>query len=120
MEKTEKIEPIPRKDDEQIEVSYSILYRNKRNYDELLQEVSVGINLQLYLNDQYLPFIDPIDFDNVKYQDKLLIYGPSGSGKSRIVFEIIRNKKNLQGTSVEKVYIINPRQKTGEKQKEPH
>jgi hypothetical protein len=116
VEKTERIERIPRKDDdEQIEVSYSILYRNKRNYDELLQEVSVGINLQLVLNDQYLPFTDPIDFDIVKYQDKLLIYGPSGSGKSRIVFEIIRNKKNELDTSVEKVCIINPRQKMGEK-----
>jgi RNA helicase len=45
----------------------------------------------------------------------LLIYGPSGSGKSRIVFEIIKDKKNVLDTSVEKVYIINPRQKTGEK-----
>ena len=83
MEISEKIESIPRKDDEQIEVSYSILYGNKRSYDELLQEVSVAINLQLVLDDKYLPFIDPIDFDNENYQDKLFIYGPSGSGKSR-------------------------------------
>lgn len=78
-----KIESIPRKDDEQIEVSYSILYGNKRSYDELFQEVSVAIDLQLILDDKYLPFIDPIDFDNANYQDKLFIYGPSGSGKSR-------------------------------------
>jgi hypothetical protein len=115
MQKSENMDLIPRKDDEPFDVSYSVLYTNKRNHDELLQELSVGINLQLSLNDQYLPFVDPVDFDSVKYQDKLLIYGPSGSGKSRIVFEVIKYKKNVLDTSVEKVYIINPRQKTGEK-----
>ncbi len=35
------------------------------------------------MDDQYLPFIDPADFDTAKYQDKLFIHGPSGSGKSK-------------------------------------
>ena len=59
-----------------------ILDWNKRSYDGLIQ-VSVAINLQLGLDDQYLPFIDPADFDTAKYQDKLFIHGPIGNGKSR-------------------------------------
>lgn len=59
-----------------------ILDGNKRSYDGLIQ-VSVAINLQLGLDDQYLPFIDPADFDTAKYQDKLFIHGPIGNGKSR-------------------------------------
>jgi hypothetical protein len=115
LEISEKIESIPRKDDEQIEVSYSILYGDKRNYNELIQEVSVAVNLQLSLDDQHLPFIDPVDFDISRYQDKLFIYGPSGSGKSRLIFEIMKDKRQqLQGL-IEKVYIINPRQRIGEK-----
>ena len=35
------------------------------------------------MDDQYLPFIDPADFDTAKYQDKLFIHGPIGNGKSR-------------------------------------
>jgi hypothetical protein len=69
-----------------------ILDGNKRSYDGLIQ-VSVAINLQLGLDDHYLPFIDPADFDTAKYQDKLIIHGPSGSGKSRIILELFKNKR---------------------------
>jgi ABC-type dipeptide/oligopeptide/nickel transport system ATPase component len=71
------------------------------------------------LDDQYLPFVAPVDLDTAKYQDKLFIYGSSGSGKSRIIFEIIKYKKQQLKSLIEKVYIINPRQKIGEKQEEP-
>jgi hypothetical protein len=69
-----------------------ILDGNKRSYDGLIQ-ASVAINLQLGLDDHYLPFIDPADFDTAKYQDKLIIHGPSGSGKSRIILELFKNKR---------------------------
>jgi hypothetical protein len=69
-----------------------ILDGNKRSYDGLIQ-VSVAINLQLGLDDHYLSFIDPADFDTAKYQDKLIIHGPSGSGKSRIILELFKNKR---------------------------
>jgi hypothetical protein len=45
-----------------------ILDGNKRSYDGLIQ-ASVAINLQLGLDDHYLPFIDPADFDTAKYQN---------------------------------------------------
>lgn len=115
MEISEKVERIPIKDDEQIEVSYSILYGNKRSYDELIQDISAAINLQLGLDDQSLPFIEPAGFDIARYQDKLFIHGLSGSGKSRIIIEIIRNKRQQLRGLIEKVYIINPRQRIGEK-----
>jgi len=69
-----------------------ILDGNKRSYDGLIQ-VSIAINLQLGLDDQYLPLIDPADFDTAKYQDKLIIPSPSGSGKSRIILELFKNKR---------------------------
>lgn len=69
-----------------------ILDGNQRSYDGLIQ-VSVAINLQLGLDDQYLTFIHPADFDTAKYQEKLFIHGPSGSGKSRIILELIKNKR---------------------------
>ena len=40
----------------------------------------------------------------------MFIQGASGCGKSRAIFEIIKDK--MEGT--EKIYIINPRQTTGE------
>jgi hypothetical protein len=60
-----------------------ILDGNKRSYDGLIQ-VSVAINLQLGLDDQYLTFIHPADFDTAKYQEKLFIHGPSGSGSREL------------------------------------
>lgn len=67
------------------------------------------------MDDQYLPFIDPADFDTAKYHDKLFIHGPSGSGKSRIILELIKNKRQQLQSLIEKVYITNTRQKMGEK-----
>ena len=71
------------------------------------------------MDDQYLPFIDPADFDTAKYQENLFIHGPRGSGKSRIILEQIKNKRQQLQSLIEKVYITNPRQKKGEKTGRP-
>jgi hypothetical protein len=47
------------------------------------------------LDNQCLPFIDPVDFGMAKFQDKLFIYGSSGSGESRVMFEIIKDKQEM-------------------------
>jgi hypothetical protein len=114
---TSKLETISRKDEGQIEVSYGVLSTHDQNYDKLLQDIATAVNLQLSLEDQHLPFIEPDGYNTAKQQDKLFIYGPSGSGKSRIIFETIKHQRQYQHqqhNTLEKFYIINPRQKIGE------
>jgi hypothetical protein len=76
-----KLETIYRKDEGQIEVSYGVLSTYDKSYDKLLQDIATAINLQLSLEDQHLPFIEPDGYNTAKQQDKLFIYGPTGSGK---------------------------------------
>jgi hypothetical protein len=100
------------KEDEQIEVSFATLTIDNSNDNEIIKKIATTINVQLSSTEggQYLPFTAPKDFEKAIRQDKLFIHGASGCGKSRAIFEIIKNK--IQGT--EKIYIINPRQTTTE------
>jgi hypothetical protein len=100
------------KEYEQIEVSFITLAIDHPNYDEIIKKIAAAINVQLSTTEggQYLPFAAPKGFENAIRQDKLFIHGASGCGKSRAIFEIIKDK--MEGT--EKIYIINPRQTTGE------
>jgi hypothetical protein len=101
-----------RKEDEQIEVSFAILTIDRSNYSQIIQKIATIINVQLSTEagQNLLPFVPPKAFQNAVRQDKLFIHGASGCGKSRAIFEIIKNK--IHGT--EKVYFINPRQTTAE------
>ncbi|HEX9317768.1 MAG TPA: hypothetical protein VF884_02415 [Nitrososphaeraceae archaeon] len=56
-----------------------------------------------------IPFVPFKDYENVKYQDKSFIYGRSGCGKSRIIYEIIKEKSKR----FNRVFIINPRHLVG-------
>src|SRR5215217_1832429 len=100
------------KEYEQIEVSFITLAIDHPNYDEIIKKIAAAINVQLSTTEggQYLPFAAPKGFENAIRQDKLFIHGASGCGKSRAIFEIIKHK--MEGT--EKIYIVNPRQTTGE------
>src|SRR5918912_331205 len=112
MGSSKQIEHGRQKEDESIEVSYTILRAiNQRNRTEILQKIVAAINVQLVLeNSQSIPLISSNGFDNVKLQDKLFIYGPSGCGKSRCIYELAKDKLN----DVENIFIINPRQTIGE------
>ena len=101
------------KEDEPIEVSYTILRSiNKINRSDILQNIIAAINVQLTLeNGQSIPLISSNGFDTVKLQDKLYIYGASGCGKSRCIYELIKGDKL---NDVENIFIINPRQTIGE------
>src|SRR5919202_5937638 len=112
MRSTKQMEQGRQKEDESIEVSYTILRAvNQRNRTEILQKIVAAINVQLALeNSQSIPLISSNGFDNVKLQDKLFIYGPSGCGKSRCIYELAKDKLN----DVENIFIINPRQTIGE------
>ena len=105
------MEKAPLKEAEPIEVSYTLLGASQQHPSDVLQKVVAAINVQLALeNGQDLPFIAPNDFDIAKHQDKLFIYGQSGSGKSRCLFELLKDKLN----DVENIFIINPRQTIGD------
>ena len=101
------------KEDESIEVSYTILKSiNQRNRSDILQKIVAAINVQLTLeNGQSIPLISSNGFAPVKLQDKLYIYGSSGCGKSRCIYELIKDDKL---NDLENIFIINPRQTIGE------
>jgi ABC-type uncharacterized transport system fused permease/ATPase subunit len=86
------------KEYEQIEVSFITLAIDHPNYDEIIKKIAAAINVQLSTTEggQYLPFAAPKGFENAIRQDKLFIHGASGCGKSRAIFEIIKDK--MEGT----------------------
>jgi hypothetical protein len=92
---------------EPIEVSYTVLDNVAReDSNATLQKIATVINVQLKFRDgTEIPFIPFNEFDNSCREDKVYLYGPSGSGKSRSIFEIIKSKV----TMIDRIYIINPR-----------
>lgn len=97
-----------RLEDPLLEVSYSVLTIEEQEKIQILQTIATAINVQLTLDKQdHLPFVAPTDFQLANSQDKLFSYGPSGSGKSRIIFELTKIKLDEK---IERLYIINPRQ----------
>lgn len=74
-------------------------------YDEILDRIASLINVKL--KEDYhdvIPFIFPNNFNEWRHKTKLLLYGKSGCGKSRTIFEIV--KSNLKNFG--KIYILNP------------
>lgn len=112
MGSSKQMEQGQQKEDEPIEVSYTILRSvNQSSRSDIIQKVVAAINVQLTLeNNQSIPLTSSNDFDTVKHQDKLFISGPSGCGKSRCIYELFKDKLN----NVENIYVINPRQTIGE------
>jgi hypothetical protein len=100
------------KEDEQIEVSFATLTIDHSKDSQIIRKIATIINVQLSTTEggRKLPFVSPKAFENAIRQDKLFIHGASGCGKSRAIFEIIKNKTE----DTEKIYIINPRQTAGE------
>src|SRR5215831_18798484 len=91
---------------EPIEVSYTMLDVGIEDSNASLQKIATAINVQLKLLDgTEIPFIPFNEFDDSCREDKVYLYGPSGSGKSRSIFEIIKSKV----TMIDRIYIINPR-----------
>ncbi len=77
------------------------------NDNNTLQKIATAINVRTNLQTGHtFPFIRPTGFDNVSIQDKLLLYGPAGIGKSRTMLELIKKDVKNFGN---KIYIINPR-----------
>jgi hypothetical protein len=92
---------------EPIEVSYAVFSVDpaNSNIEELLQKIAAIINVQLTFEREHLPFVPFNGFDRARREDKVLLYGRSGCGKSRGMYEIFREKVGHCKT----IYIINPR-----------
>jgi class 3 adenylate cyclase len=91
------------------EVSYTILDTTK-NANDILQSLATAINVRLSLDsEQDFPFVEFDNFATASRQDKIFLYGPGGSGKSRSIYEIA--KRNIP--DIKRIIIINPRNNTG-------
>ena len=82
-----------RKEDEQIEATFTTLTIDHSNNNEIIKKIATAINVQLSTIEggQYLPFAAPKAFENAIKQDKLFIHAASGCGKSRTIFEITKD-----------------------------
>ncbi len=101
------VEEVQARESESAKVSYTIL-DNIREEDPntTLHRIATAIDVQLRLADgEEIPFVPFDGFNNAMNEDKVYLYGTSGSGKSRTMFEVIKSKV----TSIERIFIINPR-----------
>ncbi len=96
-----------KRESEPIEISY-LKFANvfKEDPSIMSQKIAAAINVQLTLPDgSEIPFVAFNGFSNALNEDKVYIYGPSGSGKSRTIYELIKPKV----TNLNNIFIINPR-----------
>ncbi|EGG42053.1 Hypothetical protein Nlim_1068 [Candidatus Nitrosarchaeum limnium SFB1] len=91
------------------EVTYAVINVKKNGNvvdNKIIEKLSSAVNVRLFLEgDQDFPFIKFDNFDSLDYEEKIFLYGTSGSGKSRALFELIRNVLS----EIKRIYIINPR-----------
>jgi hypothetical protein len=99
----------PLNEESVIEIPYIVLtITQEQEKTQILQTVATAINVQLTLEEEaHIPFIAPSNFQQANNQDKLFFYGPGGSGKSRLIFELVKSKLNEK---IKRLYIIDPRQ----------
>lgn len=90
------------------QVSCSIL-KVSHTKEQTLNDIATSINVQLKFENWEIPFVPYKEYEDVKSQDKSFIYGRSGCGKSRVIYEIIKERL----PSFNRVIIINPRPLVG-------
>jgi class 3 adenylate cyclase len=83
--------------------------RSDENWEETVQKVAAAINVQSAEYSNQLPFIPFKGFEKLRREEKIFLFGPSGSGKSRTIIELLRSKKE----SYDKIFIINPSNPAG-------
>ena len=93
-------------DENTLNISYTVIDLKQIPFEEALKKIATAINLKLSEENQneILPFTPSDEFEGLKQQNKIFLYGDSGSGKSRTIYEITKNMiKN-----VPKIFVINP------------
>ncbi|HEY6884510.1 MAG TPA: hypothetical protein VI278_10770, partial [Nitrososphaeraceae archaeon] len=92
------------------EVSYAVLSVLPDNAHDVLEKFATTINVQLSSQpDEQFPFIPFNGFDKTKEATKSFLYGSSGCGKSRGIYELVKERI----TNLANIFIINPRHTTG-------
>jgi GTPase SAR1 family protein len=102
--------------DDSNEVSYIILEINHSDIQATLSKLNAEINVRIdsetsqnrqLLQDQ-LPFVPFAGFENLKNKNKILLFGRSGSGKSRSLIELVKARLQETTSNIQKIYVINP------------
>jgi len=93
---------------EPYDVSFAEI-RVDANWGETVQKVATAINVQFTVASEILPFVPFKQFENLYNRDKIFLLGPSGSGKSRTVIELLKGKS----PQYEKIFVMNPSNPAG-------
>ena len=71
--------------------------------------MAIAINVQFTGFSENLPFVPPKQFASLVREEKIFLVGPSGSGKSRAIIEILRSKN----PTYDRIFVINPSNPAG-------
>jgi hypothetical protein len=93
---------------EPYDVSFAEL-RLTGNWEETVQRIATAINVQFTESSESLPFVPSRQFASLLREEKIFLIGPSGSGKSRTIIELLRNKR----ADYERIFVINPSNPAG-------
>ena len=102
--------------DDRNEVSHVILEINPSDIQVTLSKLNAEINVRIdsktsqkgeLLQDQ-LPFVPFAGFESLKDKNKILLFGRSGSGKSRSLIELVKARLQETTCNIQKIYVINP------------
>lgn len=80
------------------------------DWEGTIQRVATAIDVQLTDASKLMPFVPFKDFRRLLQEEKVFLFGPSGSGKSRTIIELLRNKGTIDG----RIFIINPSSVSGQ------
>jgi class 3 adenylate cyclase len=93
---------------EPYDISYAEL-RPEGDWQETIQKIATAINVQFAGSSEPLPFVPSRHFAGLLREPRVFLVGPSGSGKSRTIIELLRGKT----PAYERVFVINPSNPAG-------
>lgn len=87
-----------------LEVSYLTIDVNQSTRSDVLQTVRNALNVRNEIEGEQIPFVSTQYLNNALEKNILFLYGRSGIGKSRTIYELLTKSLDQHTT----VYIINP------------
>src|SRR4051812_43921849 len=91
---------------ESFDVSFAEIEQDK-DWKQTVQKIATAINVQFTESSQQdLPFIPFKKFQSLLREQKVFLFGPSGSGKSRTIIELIRNNGGYNDHNNEEEYGV--------------
>src|SRR3954464_6949025 len=99
---------------ESFDVSFAEI-QSEKDWKQTVQKIATAINVQFTESSQQdLPFVPFKEFQSLLREQKVFLFGPSGSGKSRTIIELIRNNGGYNDHSNEEEYgVYNSNDNTG-------